>query len=195
MSSTTKTNKLGLSQFLGTDVPDWRTDYNSDMGKIDKEFQDAEENILDTAEEIKANTYEKKYAGASGVQELFSEVSENLNNRFIFRQHQATDISVQVGAQWTEILAHEPTDGFGSYLVIVQMAIPNLSSNAVVTVGSNSTILTSNTSTILANSQPRRIQSVGYISISNSTPKIKVNAYSSVAFTCTDARIMYLKVR
>ena len=80
MSSTTKTNKLGLSQFLGTDVPDWRTDYNSDMGKIDKEFQDAEENILDTAEEIKANTYEKKYAGASGVQELFSEVNDRLDN-------------------------------------------------------------------------------------------------------------------
>lgn len=35
MASTNKTTTLGLSQFVGTDKPDWLTDYNEDMGKID----------------------------------------------------------------------------------------------------------------------------------------------------------------
>ena len=35
MASTNKTTTLGLSQFVGTDKPDWLTDYNRDMEKID----------------------------------------------------------------------------------------------------------------------------------------------------------------
>lgn len=35
MSSTNKTTTLKLSQFVGTDKPDWLTDYNEDMEKID----------------------------------------------------------------------------------------------------------------------------------------------------------------
>ena len=35
MSSTNKTTTLELSQFVGTDKPDWLTDYNEDMEKID----------------------------------------------------------------------------------------------------------------------------------------------------------------
>lgn len=35
MASTNKTTNLDLSQFVGTDKPDWLTDYNADMGKID----------------------------------------------------------------------------------------------------------------------------------------------------------------
>ena len=35
MASTNKTDKLELSQFLGSDIPDWLQDYNSDMRKID----------------------------------------------------------------------------------------------------------------------------------------------------------------
>lgn len=35
MASTNKTTTLGLSQFVGTDKPDWLTDYNDDMEKID----------------------------------------------------------------------------------------------------------------------------------------------------------------
>lgn len=35
MSSTNKTTTLDLSQFVGTDKPDWLTDYNEDMEKID----------------------------------------------------------------------------------------------------------------------------------------------------------------
>lgn len=35
MASTNKTTTLDLSQFVGTDKPDWLTDYNADMEKID----------------------------------------------------------------------------------------------------------------------------------------------------------------
>lgn len=35
MASTNKTTTLDLSQFVGTDKPDWLTDYNDDMKKID----------------------------------------------------------------------------------------------------------------------------------------------------------------
>lgn len=35
MASTNKTTTLNLSQFVGTDKPDWLTDYNGDMEKID----------------------------------------------------------------------------------------------------------------------------------------------------------------
>lgn len=35
MASTNKTTNLDLSQFVSTDRPDWLTDYNSDMEKID----------------------------------------------------------------------------------------------------------------------------------------------------------------
>lgn len=35
MASTNKTTTLKLSQFVGTDKPDWLTDYNEDMEKID----------------------------------------------------------------------------------------------------------------------------------------------------------------
>lgn len=34
MSSTNKTTTLKLSQFVGTDKPDWLTDYNEDMEKL-----------------------------------------------------------------------------------------------------------------------------------------------------------------
>lgn len=34
MASTNKTTTLDLSQFVGTDKPDWLTDYNADMEKI-----------------------------------------------------------------------------------------------------------------------------------------------------------------
>nr|DAV24448.1 MAG TPA: hypothetical protein [Caudoviricetes sp.] len=35
MASTNKTTTLDLSQFVGNDKPDWLTDYNEDMEKID----------------------------------------------------------------------------------------------------------------------------------------------------------------
>ena len=45
MASTNKTTNLDLSQFVGTDKPDWLTDYNADMGKIDAWTATAESDI------------------------------------------------------------------------------------------------------------------------------------------------------
>ena len=45
MASTNKTTTLDLSQFVGTDKPDWLTDYNKDMGKIDAWATVAESDI------------------------------------------------------------------------------------------------------------------------------------------------------
>lgn len=45
MSSTNKTTNLKLSQFVGTDKPDWLTDYNEDMEKIDAFATVAESDI------------------------------------------------------------------------------------------------------------------------------------------------------
>lgn len=45
MASTNKTTTLDLSQFVGTDKPDWLTDYNEDMEKIDTWATTAESDI------------------------------------------------------------------------------------------------------------------------------------------------------
>ena len=41
MPSTTTTENLKLSQFQNSDVPSWRTDYNSDMQKIDEAYSNS----------------------------------------------------------------------------------------------------------------------------------------------------------
>lgn len=48
MASTNKTTTLDLSQFVGTDKPDWLTDYNEDMEKIDT-WATAAESYISTA--------------------------------------------------------------------------------------------------------------------------------------------------
>lgn len=45
MASTNKTTNLDLSLFVDTDKPDWLTDYNADMGKIDAWTATAESDI------------------------------------------------------------------------------------------------------------------------------------------------------
>ena len=47
MASTNKTTTLDLSQFVGTDKPDWLTDYNEDMEKIDAWATVADSDIND----------------------------------------------------------------------------------------------------------------------------------------------------
>lgn len=54
MSSTNKTTKLGLSQFLGTDKPAWLGDYNSDMQKIDDAFAQLKQGGESSAADIEA---------------------------------------------------------------------------------------------------------------------------------------------
>lgn len=45
MASTNKTTTLNLSQFTGNDKPDWLTDYNEDMEKIDAWATNADSDI------------------------------------------------------------------------------------------------------------------------------------------------------
>lgn len=57
MASTNKTTTLDLSQFVGTDKPDWLTDYNADMEKIDAWAATAESDISTaTADAFSAKT-------------------------------------------------------------------------------------------------------------------------------------------
>ena len=51
MGSTDKTPNLNLSQFLDGDKPDWLTDYNGDMAKVDA--QTMATNNYDPCEEVK----------------------------------------------------------------------------------------------------------------------------------------------
>ena len=54
MSSTNKTANLQLSQFVGTDVPAWLTDYNSDMQKIDAGVKTASDGVDDAKASVAA---------------------------------------------------------------------------------------------------------------------------------------------
>lgn len=45
MASTNKTTVLDLSQFVGSDIPGWLTDYNSDMSNIDAFASEAKSDI------------------------------------------------------------------------------------------------------------------------------------------------------
>lgn len=62
MSSTNKTTTLKLSQFVGTDKPDWLTDYNEDMEKIDAFATTAESDIVAAQA---ASTQAKKVANSA----------------------------------------------------------------------------------------------------------------------------------
>lgn len=53
MASTNKTTTLDLSQFVGTDKPDWLTDYNDDMEKIDA-FATVAQSDIETAKNTAA---------------------------------------------------------------------------------------------------------------------------------------------
>lgn len=61
MASTNKTANLELSQFVGTDKPDWLTDYNGDMLKLDTSYSA----VSALAEEAGANA---ESAAASAAQ-------------------------------------------------------------------------------------------------------------------------------
>ena len=52
MASTTKTDNLQLSQFVGTDKPAWLTDYNGDMQKIDAGYKELKDANADTQADL-----------------------------------------------------------------------------------------------------------------------------------------------
>lgn len=75
MASTNKTITLDLSQFVGTDIPGWLTDYNSDMSKIDAFAAEANSDISDAVQ--KANSANTTAQAASTAANSASTTATN----------------------------------------------------------------------------------------------------------------------
>lgn len=86
MASTNKTTTLDLSQFVGTDKPDWLTDYNEDMDKIDTWATVAESDISTaTADASSAKTTASAASTAANqasatANNALSKANEAINN-------------------------------------------------------------------------------------------------------------------
>lgn len=65
MAATNETSNLQLSQFVGTDKPDWLTDYNGDMLKIDAAYGD----VNATAEQAAANAQSAATSAAAAAED------------------------------------------------------------------------------------------------------------------------------
>lgn len=79
MASTNKTTTLELSQFVGTDVPGWLTDYNSDMSKIDAFAAEANSDISEAVQT--ANGANTTAQAASTAANSASSVAQNALNK------------------------------------------------------------------------------------------------------------------
>ena len=82
MSSTNKTTNYNLSQFVGTDVPSYLGDYNSDMSKIDKAIGDVansqgsvEQSVVGLTTEVQGLSTQVDGMGTS-VQQLQTSVAQ-----------------------------------------------------------------------------------------------------------------------
>lgn len=83
MSSTNKTANFNLTQFLGSDVPSWLTDYNGDMAKIDAGMT-ANQTAAATAQATAAGADTKAdtaIANAAAVQALIDTPNTGLADR------------------------------------------------------------------------------------------------------------------
>lgn len=78
MASTNKTTTLDLSQFVGNDKPDWLTDYNEDMGKIDAWATTAESDI-NTATSDASNAKTTASAASTAANQASSTANNALN--------------------------------------------------------------------------------------------------------------------
>ena len=79
MASTNKTTTLELSQFVGTDVPGWLTDYNSDMSKIDAFATEVNSNVSGAVQT--ANRANTTAQAASTAANSASSVAQNALNK------------------------------------------------------------------------------------------------------------------
>lgn len=83
MSSTNKTANFNLTQFLGSDVPSWLTDYNGDMAKIDAGMT-ANQTAAATAQATASGADSKAdtaIANAAAVQALIDTPNTGLADR------------------------------------------------------------------------------------------------------------------
>lgn len=81
MSHTNVTKNLKLSQFIGTDQPDWLTDYNSDMEKIDQAYGNFTGSETNLRADINKNTAD------------ITTLKGNVNALQLEQNEQATDIT------------------------------------------------------------------------------------------------------
>ena len=79
MSSTNRTTKYGLSQFVGPDKPAWLTDYNQDMAKIDAGIDAAQDTATGADGKADANTTaigDLTYLATSAKNNLVAAINE-----------------------------------------------------------------------------------------------------------------------
>lgn len=74
MPSTNKTNPYELSQFIGSDIPSWLSDYNSDMLKINNAIQAAKTSADDAMSSAGSAS-----SDITALSNTVTELTENLN--------------------------------------------------------------------------------------------------------------------
>nr|DAX14224.1 MAG TPA: hypothetical protein [Caudoviricetes sp.] len=74
MPSTNKTNPYELSQFIGSDIPSWLSDYNGDMLKINNAIQEAKTSADDAMSSAGSAS-----SDITALSNTVSELTENLN--------------------------------------------------------------------------------------------------------------------
>lgn len=74
MPSTNKTNPYELSQFIGSDIPSWLSDYNSDMLKINNAIQEAKTSADDAMSSAGSAS-----SDVTALSNTVSNLSESLN--------------------------------------------------------------------------------------------------------------------
>lgn len=74
MPSTNKTNPYELSQFIGSDIPSWLSDYNSDMLKINNAIQEAKTSADDAMSSAGSAS-----SDVTALSNTVSSLSESLN--------------------------------------------------------------------------------------------------------------------
>lgn len=100
MASTNKTTTLNLSQFVGTDKPDWLTDYNGDMEKIDTWATTADSDI---------NAANNNASGAKTTAEAASQAANTATTSAA--QANTAVQSVQNSLNWVRGTISNPTAG------------------------------------------------------------------------------------
>lgn len=126
MASTKKTTTLELSQFVGTDVPGWLTDYNSDMSKIDAFAAKANSDISGAVQSANsANTTAQAASTAANQAVTTAQGAVNTANN-----------AANIPNQWKTVNLENPASGvFTSYVGFVKynkalgLAYVNLTAN------------------------------------------------------------------
>lgn len=97
MSATNQTPTLKLSQFIGSDIPAWLTDYNSDMSKIDNGVKQTQTGVAGAEASIAEN--EKDIADLKTTTQNQATQLENLTSTVNQNKTDASNAFSQVSIQ------------------------------------------------------------------------------------------------